>query len=89
MLYWKTLRKRLVRLADKGYVKPDNFLVIGGRKVFRDDIWGRLRFVFQADYRFYKEHGMYDFPQKDFKVRIRNSMMMLSDKNTKIQKGIY
>ena len=69
--------KRLVRLSDKGYVKPDNFLVIGGRKVFRDDIWGRLRFVFQADYRFYKEHGMYDFPQKDFKVRIRNSMMML------------
>jgi len=72
--------RRLIRLADKDYVKPDNFLVIGGRKIIRDDIWGRLRFVFQADYRFYKEHGIYDFPQKDFRVRIRNSIMMLLTK---------
>ncbi|MBT3255682.1 MAG: hypothetical protein HN366_04370 [Deltaproteobacteria bacterium] len=72
--------KRLIRLADKNYVRPSNFLVIGGRKIFRDDIWGRLRFVFQADYRFYKEHGMYDFPQKDFGVRIKNSTMMLLTK---------
>ena len=53
---------------------------MGGMKVFRDDIWGRLRFVFQADHKFYKKHGMYDFPQKYFKTRIRNGIMMLLTK---------
>ena len=36
---------------------------MGGLKIFRDLIWqmqGRMR----ADHRFYKEHGFYDFPQK-------------------------
>ena len=72
--------KRLIHLSEINYMKPANFLVIGGRKVFRDDIWGRLRFVFQADYAFYKNHGMYDFPQKDYKMRARNAMMMLLTK---------
>jgi len=72
--------KRLIRFADKNYIKPSNFLVMGGRKIFRDDIWGRLRFVFQADNRFYREHGMYDFPQKDLKTRITNLKMMLLTK---------
>lgn len=72
--------KRLIQLSEMNYMKPPNFLVIGGRKVFRDDIWGRLRFVFQADYAFYKNHGMYDFPQKDYKMRARNAMMMLLTK---------
>lgn len=60
--------------------------VMGGRKIFRDDIWGRLRFVFQADNRFYREHGMYDFPQKDLKTRIRKSKMMLLTKIPVVKK---
>ncbi|MEA3346917.1 MAG: NAD(P)H-dependent oxidoreductase [Candidatus Auribacterota bacterium] len=76
----QSLAKRLILFADKKYVKPSTFLIIGGMKVFRDDIWGRLRFVFQADNRFYKKHGMYDFPQKKFKMRFRNAIMMLLTK---------
>ena len=37
---------------------------MGGLKIFRDLIWqmmGRMR----ADHRFYKEHGFYNFPQKN------------------------
>ena len=37
---------------------------VGGLKIFRDLIWqmqGRMR----ADHRFYKEHGFYNFPQKN------------------------
>jgi multimeric flavodoxin WrbA len=76
----ESFSKRLIGFADKNYIKPSNFLIMGGAKIFRDDIWGRLRLVFQADHRFYKEHGMYDFPQKEFKSRINNSIMMLLTK---------
>jgi multimeric flavodoxin WrbA len=81
-----SLAKRLVQLSDQHYVKPWDFLVIGGRKVFRDDIWGRLRFVFQADDAFYRRHGMYDFPQKDVKMRVRNATMMLLTKIPRFKK---
>jgi len=61
----QNLAERLVLYADKGYVKPSTFLGVGGRKIFRDDMWGRLRFPFLADYRYYEEHGLFDFPHND------------------------
>ncbi len=72
----KELAKRSIILSDKKYIKPQTFLGVGGRKIFRDDIWGKLRFVFQADHRFYQKHRMYDFPQKDFKTRVANLLMI-------------
>ena len=33
--------------------------------MFRDEVWGRLRTVFQADHRAYKELGWYDCPMWD------------------------
>lgn len=78
--------KRLVQLSEKNYIKPSNFLVMGGTKIFRDDIWGRLRFVFQADHGFYKNHGMYDFPQRDYRTRARNATMMLLTKIPAVKK---
>lgn len=32
-------------------------------KIFRDLIW-LMQGMMKADHRFYKEHGLYDFPQK-------------------------
>ena len=32
--------------------------------------------MFQADHRFYKEHGLYDFPQNDYGAKGRNLLMM-------------
>jgi len=61
----------------KHYVQPKTFLSVGGTKIFRDNIWGRFRFIFQADHRFYKKHGTYDFPQYSIKIRMRNAIMML------------
>lgn len=66
------LAGRVVRYADSGYIKPSTFLGVGGIKVFRDDIWGRLRTAFQADHRAYKRLGVYDFPQRDLRVRALN-----------------
>ena len=72
----QNLAKRLVDLSDKKYIKPVTFRGVGGMKVFRDDIWGNLRFVFQSDHKFYKKHGLYDFPQKNNKVKAFNRIMM-------------
>ena len=85
----QSFAQRLIRFADKNYIKPATFLGVGGMKVFRDDIWGRLRFPFVADHRFYKQHGIYDFPQKDFRTRIKNGIMMFLTKIPKIRKEIY
>lgn len=56
---------RCVDYARSGYVKPPTFLGVGGHKIFRDQIWARLRFPFDADFKFYSEHGLFDFPQDD------------------------
>ncbi|MBQ7942459.1 MAG: NAD(P)H-dependent oxidoreductase [Lachnospiraceae bacterium] len=42
---------------------PQTFWGIGGMKIFRDLIWV-MRGMMKADHKFYKQHGMYDFPQK-------------------------
>lgn len=80
---------RLVDFADRNYMKPRTFLGVGGMKIFRDDIWGRLRFPFQADNKFYKRGRLYDFPQKDYKARITNAIMMLLTKFPSMRKEIY
>lgn len=80
--------QRIVRFANKNYIKPATFLGIGGMKIFRDDIYGRLRFVFQADHRFYKKHGIYDFPQKDKAARETNKMMFDLTKNPEVKEQI-
>ena len=81
--------ERLVRFSEKNYIKPKNFLGIGGHKIFRDDIWGRLRMIWQADHRYFKEHGKYDFPQKDYGVRIATAVMMLLTKIPKFRNFFY
>lgn len=55
------LASKLVRFSGSGYAQPPTFLGVGGMRIFRDDIWGRLKFVFQADYKYYEENGIFDF----------------------------
>ena len=83
------LAERLIRFSSEGYMKPATFLGVAGAKIFRDDIYSRLRFPFQADHRFYRRHGLYDFPQKDYKSRITNSMLTLLTKIPSMRKEIY
>ena len=42
---------------------PANFYGVGGMKIFRDLIY-LMQGMMKADHKFYKEHGIYDFPQK-------------------------
>jgi len=76
----RELARRVVCLAEQGYVQTRDYLGVGGMKIFRDEVWGKLRFVFQADHRYYKRHGFYDFPHKDIKTRRTNLMMTLLTK---------
>ncbi len=46
--------------------RPINFFGVGGMKIFRDLIYV-MRGLMKEDHRFYKEHGLYDFPQKEVK----------------------
>ncbi len=45
------------------YTKPQNFYGVGGMKIFRDLIF-LMQGMMKADHQFFKEHGQYDFPQK-------------------------
>jgi multimeric flavodoxin WrbA len=83
------LAHRLIECGTSGYVKPPTFLGVGGHKVFRDDIFGRLRFPFQADHARYKKSGAYDFPQKDYKARITSAVLMLLTKIPAMRREIY
>lgn len=73
----ETFAKRLVRYANQNYVKPLTFLGIGGRLIFRDEIWARLRFPFRADHKVYKKRGFYNFPQKKYKMIFKNKFMLM------------
>ena len=80
------LASRLISFSEKGYIRPKNFLGVGGMKIFRDEIYGGLRGIFQADHRYYKKHGLYDFPQKDYKKRFMADVMTLFTKIPLIRK---
>lgn len=60
------LMRRSLAYALNGYVRPQTFLGVGGMKIFRDDIYGRLRTIFPADHKAYQKSGLYKtFPQMD------------------------
>ncbi len=80
------LAERLVWNSINGYIKPMTFLGIGAYKIFRDDIFSKLRFVFQADHRFYRKHGYYDFPQKKIGLRLVNILLGLMFRIPRIRK---
>ncbi len=82
------LAERLVGAERRGYIRPAGFLGVGGMKIFRDDIWGRLRFVFQADHRYYEANNLYDFPQYDEKSIAMNKTMMELTSNPEMKEQI-
>jgi multimeric flavodoxin WrbA len=59
-----TMAERLIKGAESHYIKPQTFLGVAGRRIIRDEAWGNLRFLFQADHKYYAAHGLYDFPYK-------------------------
>ncbi len=70
------LMARAVTYAQAGYLRPQTCLGVGGMKIFRDDIYGRLRPIFAADHRAYKRIGLYKtFPQAEFGTTMANTFV--------------
>ena len=84
------LARSLVRSSKSEYVKPQTFLGVGGKLLFRDEVYGRMRFVFQADHRYYEEHGYYNtFPQNDKVAKKMNDMFIPATQDEDFRKKFY
>ena len=79
---------RLTYALDHRYLPPQNFYGIGGMKVFRDLIW-LMQGMMRADHKFYKAHGQYDFPQKQWPkmLAMYGVGFLLSNKKLKSKMG--
>jgi multimeric flavodoxin WrbA len=64
------LAEQLAYSLAKKHTQPQNFYGIGGMKVFRDLIW-LMQGMMKADHKFYKSHGQYDFPQKQWPTMLK------------------
>lgn len=79
---------KLCYSLENQFVLPQNFMGVGGTKIFRDLIYMMQGFM-KADHKFYKEHGIYDFPQKQkgtiIKMKLVGSLM--ANKKIKAKMG--
>ena len=68
--------------------QPQNFYGVGGMKIFRDLIY-QMQGMMKADYRFFKEHDQFDFPQKKKGTILAMYLVgaMLSSKKIKAKMG--
>ena len=73
---------------EKTYVPPQNFYGIGGMKIFRDLIW-IMQGMMKADHKFYKSHGQYDFPQKQWTTMLKMYLVggLISNPKVKAKMG--
>ena len=78
------LSTKLVYALENKLVLPQNFLGVGGTKIFRDLIY-MMRGFMKADHRFYKEHGIYDFPQKQIGTILKMKLVGGMINNPKIK----
>lgn len=82
------LCKKLSYALEHRYLPPQNFYGIGGMKVFRDLIW-LMQGMMKADHKFYKSHGQYDFPQKQWPTMLKMYLVgaLLSSEKLKSKMG--
>jgi len=82
------LAQTLVFALEQKYMPPQNFYGVGGMKIFRDLIW-IMQGMMKADHKFYKAHGQYDFPQKQWKRMLMMQFvgMLLASPKLKAKAG--
>ncbi len=74
-------------IDNKEWQTPPTFLGVGGGKIFRDLVYEN-RGVMSADYRFYKEKKLFDFPNKNYAARFSSRILMIVSRFPSIQKDI-
>lgn len=78
------LAKSLVYALKTKLTQPATFLGVGGMKIFRDLIW-LMQGMMKADHKFYKEHGLYDFPQKQKATILKMKLVGCLISNPKVK----
>ena len=78
------LSATLAYAMETRYTPPQNFLGVGGMKIFRDLIY-MMRGLMRADHRFFQSHGQYDFPQKQWKTSWKMYLVGWLMRNKKIK----
>ena len=81
------LAKTMAYAVEHKVEQPAMFLGVGGMKIFRDLIW-IMQGLMKEDHRFYKEHGFYDFPQKERGTILKMKLVGLLLNNKQVQKKI-
>ena len=73
---------------EHSYLPPQNFYGVGGMKIFRDLIW-LMQGMMKADHKFYKAHGQYDFPQKNWTTMVKMYFVggLISNQKIKAKMG--
>lgn len=66
------------------YQQPSNFLGVGGMRIFRDLIY-LMRGMMRADHKFFKSHGQYDFPQKQWPTSLKMYLVGWLMNNSKVK----
>ncbi len=82
------LAKKSVEYANANFVSEATMLGVGGSKIFRDGIWSGMRFPFRADYKYYKKHGLFDFPQKHRKSIFLSKLMLFLSRSKRFRKEV-
>lgn len=88
----QSLASQLDYALQNKLILPQNFLGVGGHKIFRDLIY-EMRGIMSADHKFYKEKGFYDdFPQRKWKrsllMKLVGWMMKNPKFSSKMQAGM-
>lgn len=76
----QALAENLAFAMENQLTRPANFYGVGGMKIFRDLIYV-MQGLMKADHKFYKVHGIYDFPQKQigriWQMRLVGALMAI------------
>lgn len=84
-----TTAQKAIDYSMQNIKREMNYLGVGGMKIFRDDIYGPLRFPFVADYKTYKKLGIFDSLQNGFRERLKTMLMYTLVRFSKIRDHIY
>ncbi len=77
-----------INFSEISFVNEITMRGVAGRKIFRDEIWSSLRFPFRADYKFYKNHGFFDFPYKKRKSIFISKLMLFLSRSKGFRKEV-
>lgn len=83
----RRLSDNIAYALEHRLVPPQNFYGVGGMKIFRDLIY-KMRGLMRADHKFFKTHGQYDFPHKEWGKTMATYLIGFMVNNRKVRTGL-